>query len=135
MLLKKSKYRQRVIDKAAFAAGFVAPANVAGFHLELLQIEAALLKYLSLWEATVGAHAGDVSISWRAPLEICDIIGTHCDENDDFVLFYNKNYYLIILQYKHTYNNNKAQLLIFIKDIMYYTMDPSCAKPGTKMDT
>jgi hypothetical protein len=90
MLLKKSKYRQRVIDKAAFAAGFVAPANVAGFHLELLQIEAALLKYLSLWEATVGAHAGDVSISWRAPLEICDIIGTHCDENDDFVLFYNK---------------------------------------------
>jgi hypothetical protein len=33
-----------------------------------------------------------------------------------------KNYYLIILQYKHTYNNNKAQLLIFIKDIMYYTI-------------
>jgi hypothetical protein len=54
------------------------------------------------------------------------------DDDDDEE---EENYYLIILQYKHTYNNNKAQLLIFIKDIMYYTMDPSCAKPGTKMDT
>jgi hypothetical protein len=53
----------------------------------------------------------------------------------EHVTYSKENYYLIILQYKHTYNNNKAQLLIFIKDIMYYTMDPSCAKPGTKMDT
>jgi hypothetical protein len=57
----------------------------------------------------------------------------HRDEHD--YINRSENYYLIILQYKHTYNNNKAQLLIFIKDIMYYTMDPSCANPETKMYT
>jgi hypothetical protein len=42
-------------------------------------------------------------------------------------------YYLIILQYRHTNNYNKAQLVIFIKDIMYYIMDPSCANTPAKI--